>query len=198
MASLMELEPIVLVLIGVGSISIVMGFILFGKLNSSSKNTEKKSLLDEDYFENFKTSFESTKSIEGTLEQLEEIYAGENVMQARIQKALTFIQEDYGDYESALEMINIEGNEGVRNLHKKAISAVLNKNEALHVESQPAIPLIDETERETDEFPARTYSETENLNFENTPAAPEEEYSEDDYDLGEGYAAFLADEEAEN
>lgn len=194
MAGLLEIEPIVLALIGIGSFSIVMGFIMFGKLNSSNKKTEKKSLLDENYFENFKVSFESTKSIEGALEQLAEIYAGKNIMQDRIQKALKFIQEDYGDYETALEMINVEGNEGVHNLHRKAILSTLNKNEKQNAKPIYQIPTFYDYGPEEIQPKSPVAGEAD-VHFEET-ATQEEDAEEDGYDLGEGYAAFL-DEETE-
>ena len=119
----LNIEPVVLVLILVAVVCIVVGCILFLKLMSWGKAAEEKkqSLVDEDYIDNFKDCFTNAGSIEGALEQLAEIYTSNKFMYKLITDALDYINNDYGDYETALEMINVEKDERIRKLHEYAV-----------------------------------------------------------------------------
>lgn len=127
----LDIDPIVLTLIGTASLSIVIGFSLFLSLLSSNKKHKKKTILDDDYIENIREAFNNTGTIEGSLEQMQEIYAGNAVIQERLKKSLNFIQNQYGDYETALLMINLENNGAINHVHEIILREVINKSEPL-------------------------------------------------------------------
>lgn len=132
------MDKTVIVLIGAGVCCIVIGFALFVKLlttknEDSDEPTGKKKLLDEDYMENFQECFEDTESIEDTLDQLANIYTNNQYMYNLITNALDFIRDEQGDYETALDGINVDSDQAVAKMHNAAIK------KALNLDTKPAI-----------------------------------------------------------
>lgn len=112
------MDNTVIILIGAGVSCVVIGFALFVKLakmgsQEESEASGNKKLLADDYAENFQECFENTGNIEDTLEQLADIYTGNQYMYNLIINALNFLKEDQGDYETALEGINVDSDTNI-------------------------------------------------------------------------------------
>lgn len=125
------MDKTVIVLIGAGVCCVVIGLALFVKLlttnqNESEDTNESKKLLDNEYAENFKECFEDTEDIEDTLDQLANIYTGNQYMYNLIVNALDFIRDEQGDYETALDEINVDNDSNIANMHNAAIKKALN------------------------------------------------------------------------
>ena len=121
----------VIILIGAGVCCVVIGFALFVKLlttksNDDDETTGNRKLLDEDYAENFKECFENTGNIEESLEQLAQIYLDNQFMYNLIVSALDYIRDEQGDYETALEKINVDSDVTIMKMHNDAIKKALN------------------------------------------------------------------------
>lgn len=127
------MDNTVIILIGAGVSCVVIGFALFVKLakmgsQEESEASGNKKLLADDYAENFQECFENTGNIEDTLEQLADIYTGNQYMYNLIINALNFLKEDQGDYETALEGINVDSDTSIMKMHNNAIKKALNIN----------------------------------------------------------------------
>ena len=134
------MDNIVIILIAAGVCCVVIGTALFIKLLTVKPTEEqKKTLLDEDYIENFKECFENTGSIEETLDQLSDIYMGNQYMHSLLADAIDFIHNDNGDYETALEKINVDDDMDVLKMHNTAIKKTLEKKNG-KTEPQPSAP----------------------------------------------------------
>ena len=125
------MDNTVIILIGAGVSCVVIGFALFVKLakmgsQEESEASGRKKLLADDYAENFQECFENTGNIEDTLEQLTDIYTGNQYMYNLIINALNFLKEDQGDYETALEGINVDSDTSILKMHNNAIKKALN------------------------------------------------------------------------
>ena len=118
------MDNTVIILIGAGVSCVVIGFALFVKLakmgsQEESEASGNKKLLADDYAENFQECFENTGNIEDTLEQLADIYTGNQYMYNLIINALNFLKEDQGDYETALEGINVDSDTSIMKMLKR-------------------------------------------------------------------------------
>lgn len=125
------MDNTVIILIGAGVSCVVIGFALFVKLakmgsQEESETSGNRKLLADDYAENFQECFENTGNIEDTLEQLADIYTGNQYMYNLIINALNFLKEDQGDYETALEGINVDSDTSIMKMHNNAIKKALN------------------------------------------------------------------------
>ena len=149
------MDKTVILLIGAGVCCIVIGVALFIKL-MTSKNTESadisnKKLLDSEYKENFKECFENTGSIEETLEQLADIYTGNQYMYNLIINAIEYIREGEGDYETALDSINVDSDMEIMKMHTNAIKKSLNIHTDNETEYVEASDFVDEFDEDNDE-----------------------------------------------
>lgn len=125
------MDKTVIVLIGAGVCCVVIGLALFVKLlttkqDESEDTNGNKKLLDNEYAENFKECFEDTGDIEDTLDQLATIYTENQYMYNLIVNALDFIRDEQGDYETALDEINVDNDPEIANMHNAAIKKALN------------------------------------------------------------------------
>lgn len=125
------MDKTVIILIGAGVCCVVIGFALFVKLlttkpNDDDEATGNRKLLDEEYTENFKECFENTGNIEEALEQLAQIYLDNQFMYNLIVSALDYIRDEQGDYETALEKINVDSDVTIMKMHNNAIKKALN------------------------------------------------------------------------
>lgn len=123
------MDKTVIILISAGVCCVMIGITLFIKLCTmkmkESDGGASKQLLDPDYKDNFEECFENTGNIEETLEQLAHIYSSNQYMHSLIQNAYDYLHEG-GDYESALEKINVDSNIGIMKMHDAAIKKSLN------------------------------------------------------------------------
>ena len=161
------MDKTVIVLIGAGVCCVVIGLALFVKLlttnqNESEDTNESKKLLDNEYAENFKECFEDTGDIEDTLDQLATIYTGNQYMYNLIVNALDFIRDEQGDYETALDEINVDSDPEIANMHNAAIK------KALNLEGKNTI--------------ARKPKETKNANKNEEPHITDNFDEDDDYE----------------
>lgn len=125
------MDKTVVILIGAGVCCVVIGFAMFVKLlttksNDDDETTGNRKLLDEEYAENFKECFENTGNIEEALEQLAQIYLDNQFMYNLIVSALDYIRDEQGDYETALEKINVDSDVTIMKMHNDAIKKALN------------------------------------------------------------------------
>ena len=161
------MDKTVIVLIGAGVCCVVIGLALFVKLlttnqNESEDTNESKKLLDNEYAENFKECFDDTGDIEDTLDQLATIYTGNQYMYNLIVNALDFIRDEQGDYETALDEINVDNDPEIANMHNAAIK------KALNLEGKNTI--------------ARKPKETKNANKNEEPHITDNFDEDDDYE----------------
>lgn len=171
----------VIILIGAGVCCVVVGLALFIKLLTTKDDDNKvsnKKLLDEDYADNFKECFENTGNIEDTLDQLASIYIGNQYMYNLILAAIDYIHDDQGDYETALEGINVDSDTSIAKMHNQAIK------KALHIEqpnqkgeaektAEKSVPSIndDEYDEEEEEEEKEGIEERGNSDSAQTPGA---------------------------
>lgn len=132
------MDKTVVVLIGAGVCCVVIGLALFVKLlttknDDSDEASGNKKLLDKEYAENFQECFDDTENIEDTLDQLATIYTGNQYMYNLLINALDFIRDEQGDYETALEGINVDSDPVIAKMHSTAIK------KALNLDTKPAI-----------------------------------------------------------
>lgn len=127
----MELDRTVIILIGAGVCCAVIGLALFIKLltvkpDYDEANVGKKKLLDEEYTDNFEECFDNTGNIEETLDQLANVYTGNQFMYNLIVDAIDYLNDGEGDYETALEKINVDSDINIMKMHNAAIRKALN------------------------------------------------------------------------
>lgn len=116
----------VIVLIGAGVCCFVAGVAMFAKLCTAKPvDAAPKDLLDSEYADNFKECFKNTGNIEETLEELSSIYMGNQYMYNLIVNALEYIRDGQGDYETALDGINVDNTPEIIRLHSLAIRKAL-------------------------------------------------------------------------
>ena len=65
-------------------------------------------------------------NIERSLEQLAQIYLDNQFMYNLIVSALDYIRDEQGDYETALEKINVDSDVTIMKMHNDAIKKALN------------------------------------------------------------------------
>lgn len=154
------MDNTVIILIAAGVCCIVVGTVLFIKLITVKPAAgEEQSLLDEEYAENFQECFKETGNIEDTLDQLADIYMGNQYMHNLIEDAIDFIHEEDGDYETALEKINVDGDVEIMKMHNAAIKKTLEKKSGKTVKKMPAAKK--ETEKPAESMPEEEYDEDE-------------------------------------
>lgn len=127
-----KMDNTVIILIGAGVCCAALGIVLFIRLMMKKPDREKEgteSQMAEDYAENFEECFADTGNIEDTLSQLEQIYSDNRYMHNLILNAIDYIQNGYGDFETALEGINADGDEEIAEMHSRAIQKSIGMDE---------------------------------------------------------------------
>lgn len=105
--------------------------ILFtGKGKKDEKKMDKE--FDENYAINFNDTYLKTGDVREALVQMQDSYEDINpLMFGLIGKALTYLDGDYGDYETALAMININHDETVNKINEDIICMAVSKKKGL-------------------------------------------------------------------
>lgn len=174
------MDKIVVVLIGAGVCCAVIGTALFIKLLSTKERSIEengsKKLLDADYMENFKECFENTGDIEETLEQLSNIYTGNQYMYNLIIDAIDFIRDEQGDYETALDKINVDSDMEIMRMHNAAIKKSLN------IESKADKKNADSITPKTEDYINEEFEEDEEVYEE-----VDDTFDEDNSNNNEGF-----------
>ena len=147
------MDKVVIILISAGVCCIVVGITLFVKLLSvKPAGTERKHLLAADYEENFNECFENTGNIEDTLDQLADVYMGKQYMHNLIAEAIDYIHDEEGDYETALEKINVDENIEIMKMHNAAIKKAMEKEENVQRENtQAELEVFEEDEEDSED-----------------------------------------------
>lgn len=194
------MDKTVIILIGAGVCCVVIGFALFVKLlttksNDDDETTGNRKLLDEEYAENFKECFENTGNIEEALEQLAQIYLDNQFMYNLIVSALDYIRDEQGDYETALEKINVDSDVTIMKMHNDAIKKALNidtsstsskknktkkKSKKMIVEEETFDDEDEESEIEPEPEPKPAKKAVKKQVKKAKKYEPEEEFEEDD------------------
>lgn len=194
------MDKTVIILIGAGVCCVVIGFALFVKLlttksNDDDETTGNRKLLDEEYAENFKECFENTGNIEEALEQLAQIYLDNQFMYNLIVSALDYIRDEQGDYETALEKINVDSDVTIMKMHNNAIKKALNidtsstsskknkakkKSKKMIVEEETFDDEDEESEIEPEPEPKPVKKAVKKQVKKAKKYEPEEEFEEDD------------------
>ena len=106
---------------------IAIVILFMGKGKKDDKKVDKE--FDENYAVNINEVYLRTGDVRETLVQMQDSYEDYNpLMSGLFGKAITYLDGDYGDYETALDMINVNHDETVDKVHKDIICmAVSNK-----------------------------------------------------------------------
>lgn len=174
------MDKTVIILIGAGVCCVVIGIALFAKLVSKKSDDDDedgtgKKLLDDEYMENFQECFENTGNIEDTLDQLAHVYTGNQYMHNLIVNAIEYIRDEQGDYETALDKINVDSDMAVMRMHDTAIKKALN---------------LEHNEQEKE-------SEKEDSKVQNTTFARIEKEADEDFDEDEEEESEVDESEPE-
>ena len=111
-----------------GGIFLVLAIVFLGTSKEGKK--KKTGTFDPQYVLKFNETYLLTGSIEKTLKQLEEQYEDNPYMQALIGKSLAYLSGDYGDYETALGLLN-NGDENIAKCHAEIIRLEIAKNRGI-------------------------------------------------------------------
>lgn len=126
------MDNTVIILIGIGVCCIVTGFVMFIRLlkvRPGDGDEGPVNIVPDDYADNFEECFANTGNIEETLDQLLDIYSEDKEMSRLISDAINYIQNGYGEYETALEIINADQDERITEMHNRAIRKVIGADE---------------------------------------------------------------------
>lgn len=128
---MMGMDKTVIILIATGVCCAVIGLALFIKLLTTKpdydeEETRKRKLLDPEYPDNFEECFKNAENIEETLDQLAHVYTGNQFMYNLIVSAIDYLNDGEGDYETALEKINVDSDIEIMKMHNAAIKKALN------------------------------------------------------------------------
>lgn len=109
-------------------IAIVILFV--GKEKKDDKKVDKE--FDENYAVEINDIYLKTGDIRETLVQMQDSYEDVNtLMYGLLEKAIHYLDGDYGDYETALDIININHDETVDKVHKDIICMAISKEVGL-------------------------------------------------------------------
>lgn len=96
---------------------IAIVILFMGKGKKDDKKVDKE--FDENYAVNINEVYLRTGDVRETLVQMQDSYEDYNpLMSGLLGKAITYLDGDYGDYETALDMINVNHDETVDKVHK--------------------------------------------------------------------------------
>lgn len=109
---------------------VAIAILFVGKGKKDDKKLDKS--FDENYAVNVNDVYLKTGDIRETLVQMQDSYEDVNpLMYGLLGKAITYLDGDYGDYETALDMININHDETVDKIHKDMICMAVSKSTGL-------------------------------------------------------------------
>lgn len=109
---------------------IAIVILFMGKGKKDDKKVDKE--FDENYAVNIDEVYLRTGDVRETLVQMQDSYEDYNpLMSGLLGKAITYLDGDYGDYETALDMINVNHDETVDKVHKDIICMAVSKKKGL-------------------------------------------------------------------
>lgn len=111
-----------LFLAAAGVMFVLAVILIFSGNKKGEKEKNINNQFDDEYAVLFTDHFLKSGSIRKTLGELSEFYNTTNPhMESLIDRAIDYLGGDYGDYETALEIINENDDEMVAKAHKDAI-----------------------------------------------------------------------------
>ena len=124
----MSVMSLPVLLLGSAGCLFIIGVVLLCSGGGEKKEKEKTNhKFDPDYALLFTERYLQKGNIEDALEDMKDIYTKNTFMTARINEAINYLNGDYGDYESALSLINKEGDPAVEKAHSDAITSEIAK-----------------------------------------------------------------------
>lgn len=124
----MSVMSLPVLLLGSAGCLFIIGVVLLCSGSGEKKEKEKTNhKFDPDYALLFTERYLQKGNIEDALEDMKDIYTKNTFMTARINEAINYLNGDYGDYESALSLINKEGDPAVEKAHSDAITSEIAK-----------------------------------------------------------------------
>lgn len=114
---------------------IAIVILFMGKGKKDDKKVDKE--FDENYAVNINEVYLRTGDVRETLVQMQDSYEDYNpLMSGLLGKAITYLDGDYGDYETALDMINVNHDETVDKVHKDIICMAVSKKKGLPADAR--------------------------------------------------------------
>lgn len=115
------------IFLAAGGSFLILALVFLGTSKGSKK---KEGTFDPEYVLKFNETYLLTGNIKKTLEQLEDGYEDNPYMKNLIGKALKYLNGDYGDYETALRMLE-NGEENTTKCHSEIIRLEIAKNRGI-------------------------------------------------------------------
>lgn len=109
---------------------VAIAILFAGKGKKDDKKLDKN--FDENYAVSINEAYLETGDIREALVRLQDSYEDTNqLMYALLGKAVVYLDGDYGDYETALDMVNVNHDETVEKIHKEIICMAISKKMGL-------------------------------------------------------------------
>lgn len=110
-------------------------FILFEDSGSKKKKESANdgSQFPEDYATNFHSTYLEIGNIETTIQTLADIYSDNPYMIQLLERSLEYINGEYGDFQTALRILNPNKDDVVEKMHAEIISVEIAKKLGLPV-----------------------------------------------------------------
>ena len=109
---------------------IAIVILFMGKGKKDDKKLDKE--FDENYAVNINEVYLRTGDVRETMVQMQDSYRDLNALMCEfLANVITSMDGDYGDYETALDMINVNHDETVDKVHKDIICMAVSKKKGL-------------------------------------------------------------------
>lgn len=126
------MDATTIILLSAAGIFFVLGIIIyFRPVKIKKKETTTDVEIPEDYAIKFNEFYLREGSIEKCLEQLALCYEENEGFLKLLQKAQDYLSGDYGDYETALSIVNINQDEMMKKSHEDSIRTEIIKKRGL-------------------------------------------------------------------
>lgn len=121
------MDIISMIFLGASGIFFVSGVILLFTRDKKSMISK----IEADYPERLKRLYYETGSIEETLTRILDEYEDNKYMCTLIERAVAYLNGDYGDYETALGMVNVTNNKEIEEVNEEILNIDRAKRYAL-------------------------------------------------------------------
>lgn len=126
------MDTTTIILLGAAGIFFVLGIIIYFKpAKIKKKDTASDMEIPEDYAVKFNEFYLKEGRIDKCLEQLSLHYEENEGFLKLLQNAQEYLSGDYGDYETALSMVNIHQDEMIKKSYEEAIRIEIMKKRGL-------------------------------------------------------------------
>ena len=125
-----NMNNITIAFLAASGVFLVLGvFMVFYK--PKEKGIEKSNKFDPDYSKNLRRFDFEKGSIEETFSYLLDEYSDNKFMTSLLEKSVAYLEGEYGDYETALSMMNINEDEELENINNEILRMEIGKHWAL-------------------------------------------------------------------